>query len=35
MNKPHIIEFPKLGSSDIGYISVAENQKNIPFDVKL
>jgi dTDP-4-dehydrorhamnose 3,5-epimerase-like enzyme len=34
MNTPHIIEFQKLGSTDIGYISVAENQKNIPFDVK-
>lgn len=34
MEKPYIIEFPKLGSPDIGYISVAENQKNIPFEVK-
>lgn len=34
MKHPHIIEFPKLGSTDIGYISVAENQNNIPFDIK-
>jgi len=32
--KPHIIEFPKLGESAIGYISVAENQKHIPFEIK-
>lgn len=32
--KPHIIEFPKLGESSIGYISVAENQKHIPFEIK-
>ena len=30
MDQPYIIEFPKLGSPDIGYISIAENQKNIP-----
>jgi mannose-6-phosphate isomerase-like protein (cupin superfamily) len=34
VNKPHIIEFPKLGASDIGYISVIENSKLIPFDIK-
>lgn len=34
MQHPHIIEFPKLGSPDIGYISVAESQKNVPFDIK-
>ena len=34
MNTPHIIEFPKLGAPEIGYISVAENNKNIPFEVK-
>jgi hypothetical protein len=28
---PHLIEFKKLGSSDIGYISVSENQGLIPF----
>lgn len=32
--KPYIIEFPKLGESSIGYISVSENQIHIPFDVK-
>ncbi|MFC5269357.1 sugar 3,4-ketoisomerase [Adhaeribacter terreus] len=34
MNKPYLIEFPKLGSPDIGYISVAENSSLIPFDIK-
>ena len=34
MNHPHIIEFPKLGSTEIGYISVAENQRNVPFEIK-
>ena len=31
--KPHIIEFPKIGNSVQGYISVAE-KNNLPFDVK-
>ena len=31
--KPHIIEFPKVGSSQLGYISIAENN-NLPFAVK-
>ena len=30
---PHIIEFPKIGGSGLGYISVAENE-NLPFQVK-
>jgi dTDP-4-dehydrorhamnose 3,5-epimerase-like enzyme len=34
MTHPYIIEFPKIGSPEIGYISVAENQKNIPFETK-
>jgi dTDP-4-dehydrorhamnose 3,5-epimerase-like enzyme len=34
MTNPYIIEFPKIGSTEIGYISVAENQKNIPFETK-
>lgn len=34
MNTPYILDFPKLGGPEIGYISVAENLKNIPFDVK-
>lgn len=32
--KPHIINFDNIGSSALGYISVAEEQKNIPFDIK-
>lgn len=31
--KPHLVEFPKIGSSQLGYISVAENQ-TLPFEVK-
>lgn len=30
---PHLIDFPKLGESSIGYISVAENSK-LPFKVE-
>lgn len=33
VQKPHIIEFPKIGDSVQGYISVAENN-NLPFNVK-
>ncbi|MEM7367605.1 MAG: FdtA/QdtA family cupin domain-containing protein [Bacteroidota bacterium] len=32
--KPYLIQFPKIGSSSVGYISVAEVQNLIPFDVK-
>ncbi len=32
MNKPHIINFSKIGSPNLGYISVAENE-NLPFAV--
>lgn len=31
--QPYIIEFPKLGESSIGYISVSQNDK-LPFPVK-
>lgn len=34
LKKPHLIEFPKLGASDIGYISVVENSSLIPFNVE-
>lgn len=34
MQKPYYIEFPKLGESNIGYISVVENNTLIPFDIK-
>jgi hypothetical protein len=33
-NKPYIIELEKIGSPSLGYITVAEYQKNIPFDIK-
>lgn len=29
-----MIQFPKIGSSSVGYISIAEAQHLIPFDVK-
>lgn len=31
--KPYIMEFPKIGNSQLGYISIAEND-NLPFEVK-
>jgi hypothetical protein len=31
---PHIIDFRAIGESAIGFISIAENNKNIPFEVK-
>jgi mannose-6-phosphate isomerase-like protein (cupin superfamily) len=31
--KPYTIEFPKIGNSQLGYISVAENN-TLPFEVK-
>lgn len=31
---PHYINFSKIGSSSLGYISVAENLENIPFEVQ-
>ncbi|HAY3535546.1 sugar 3,4-ketoisomerase [Elizabethkingia anophelis] len=31
---PQIITFDKIGSSELGYITIAEAQKNIPFDIK-
>lgn len=34
MTDPYLIEFPKLGAPEIGYISVTEQQKLLPFDVK-
>lgn len=34
MDKPTIVEFPKIGSSELGYITIAEAQKNIPFEIK-
>jgi len=34
MEQPHIIEFGQIGQPSLGYISVAEVGKNIPFDIK-
>ena len=33
MNKPSLIEFDSIGSPSLGYISVAEQLKNIPFEI--
>jgi len=34
ISKPYLIDFQKIGSSEIGYISVVENSTDIPFDIK-
>jgi hypothetical protein len=34
MKEPYIIDFNKIGSPELGYISVAENFKNVPFEIK-
>jgi hypothetical protein len=34
MHKPDIISFSQIGNSSLGYISVADCSKNIPFEVK-
>lgn len=34
MKKPYLIEFKKLGNSEIGFISVSENKGLVPFDVE-
>ncbi len=34
MNKPIIINYDKIGSPVLGYITIAENQRNVPFDIK-
>jgi dTDP-4-dehydrorhamnose 3,5-epimerase-like enzyme len=31
---PHLLELGGIGSGDIGYITVVENQTKIPFDIK-
>ena len=31
--QPHLITLEKIGSSNLGYITIAETQKNIPFDI--
>jgi mannose-6-phosphate isomerase-like protein (cupin superfamily) len=33
-NKPYLIDFSKHGDSSIGFISVAQIEKNIPFEIK-
>lgn len=32
--KPYLYDLPKVGSDDIGYLSIAEINKNIPFEIK-
>lgn len=34
MNIPQIIELDKIGNPNLGYITVAENSKKIPFEIK-
>lgn len=31
---PYLIDFKGIGESSIGFISVAENQKQVPFDIR-
>lgn len=33
MERPHLITFPKLGESSIGYISVTEAESHVPFTI--
>jgi len=32
-DKPHLISFPSHGASDIGFVTVAEREKSIPFPI--
>jgi dTDP-4-dehydrorhamnose 3,5-epimerase-like enzyme len=34
MSEPQIIEFSAIGSSELGFITVAEQQLNVPFEIK-
>ncbi|UYZ61377.1 sugar 3,4-ketoisomerase [Hymenobacter weizhouensis] len=34
MTKPYLIEFPRLGGPDIGYLSVAEQAQLLPFRIE-
>lgn len=34
MKIPHYLNFNKIGSPNLGYISVAENNENIPFKIQ-
>lgn len=33
-NEPKLIEFPSIGEPSLGYITVVENDINIPFEIK-
>ena len=33
-NEPYFIEFPCIGNSELGFISVAEPVLNVPFEIK-
>lgn len=34
MDKPYIVNYDKIGSPALGYITIAEQQGNVPFDIK-
>lgn len=34
MNKPYLVDFPKVGAIDVGFISIAEVSSGLPFQVK-
>lgn len=33
-NEPYIIDFTKIGSQELGFLSIAEANKQVPFDIK-
>jgi hypothetical protein len=34
LHRPQVFEVPSIGDSQLGYISVAEIEKSVPFDIK-
>ena len=34
VTQPYIFKFPEIGTPEIGFITVAENYKNLPFEIK-
>ena len=34
MSSPRLIDFQQIGDPEIGFISIAQNMKNLPFEIK-
>jgi hypothetical protein len=34
LNVPHLIEFPKIGNEELGFLSIGEGNKHVPFDIQ-